>query len=442
MKKRLSIIAFLIASGMAAAFFLMPWNSMLEKRVLAMLESKGLQNVSMHIDTVGINKASLTDITIGKENPLRLRSLSLKYTIGELLGGNLQELALEGLELELRETEKGWALTGLDALPSQNGNKRSIDIPSMLASLPFSAISVTDGTLNISGYSLQGTVPFSATFAKSVFKLLTGPADLSIGNKNISLGAFAIDAAPDINKGWSGNWALSSLDPGQDLPVPPLKAAGNITAFGPTIHMDGDAYNDGKDYRGSLSAVFNLEKPQDNQIKLTSASFPFKEGRISTANVILKMPMTVKLQIQKVSVDALMQALTGKKVSATGTFSGSIPVTIKKDGGFLVGKGALNADTSGIIQMPPDAIPGDNAQIDLVRDVLENLQYSLLSANVDAAKGGKMTVRLNLEGKNPDVYNGRPIKLNVNLTGDLLDFVQQNIMLFNTPEKILERETR
>ena len=89
--------------------------------------------------------------------------------------------------------------------------------------------------------------------------------------------------------------------------------------------------------------------------------------------------------------------------------------------------------------MVPGAIPGDNQQIALVREILKDLHYSLLSVAVDSGKDHKLSVMLALEGNNLSVYNGRPVKLKVHLSGDVLNFIQQNLTAFTDPKQLLKQ---
>jgi hypothetical protein len=201
-----------------------------------------------------------------------------------------------------------------------------------------------------------------------------------------------------------------------------------------------------KGYTASFHAGYNLVDSAKSQLTVDQVIIPFQSGVISAAKIAVPLngdkPITVNTKVQKVSIDALLQKLTGERVSATGTVSGSVPIIVKRDGSFMVGKGSLQADGEGQIQMPGDVIPGDNQQVALVRQILEDLHYKVLTAAVETNGDKGITVHLSLEGNNPDVYGGRPVKLNVNLTGDLLDFIRQNAMLITNPEKLLEQGTK
>ena len=136
-----------------------------------------------------------------------------------------------------------------------------------------------------------------------------------------------------------------------------------------------------------------------------------------------------------------MQTLTGSKATATGGVSGTVPLTIGRDGSFRIGNSALTADGPGVIALSPEAIPGDNPQVALVRDVLKNLHYTVLSLGLDSTPGGKLTAVLVVEGKNPDVEKGRTIKLQVHLSGDLLELLSQNLKLMTDPKTFLEQHS-
>jgi hypothetical protein len=149
-------------------------------------------------------------------------------------------------------------------------------------------------------------------------------------------------------------------------------------------------------------------------------------------------PIRLNLEIRDVSVDALLQMATSNKATGTGTVSGTIPVSIAPDGAIRFLQGSLRAKEAGTIIMTPDAIPGDNQQITLVRDILKNLHYKVLSVGVNSSTNNKQAILLHVEGNNPDVYEGRPVKLNVQLNGDVLNLIQQSVMPFTNPKQLLK----
>ena len=134
-----------------------------------------------------------------------------------------------------------------------------------------------------------------------------------------------------------------------------------------------------------------------------------------------------------------MQILTRERVSATGSVSGDLPLIIERNGNFSFGKGKLQADSPGTITLPPDAIPGDNAQIAMTRDILKNFHYKILSLSISSGMDGKTPILITLEGNNPDMYNGKPVKINVRLSGDVLNLIRQNVLFLTDPKSILKQ---
>lgn len=406
-----------------------------------MLSARGIENLDFRLEDVGLNGATLADVKLGKENPLLLDRVKLDYSLKELIEGQLRDITLGGLIVQIRETEAGWVVTGLDALtPKDARQAEPLDIPAILSSLPFRSMRIEDSRLTVTGTDINATIPFDVTL-KDNLQIDTEPTTFRTGAREISVSeTMIVLSLQQEEKSWSGSWSVASISAGDDIPLPPVAGAGTLSVSGSAFAFEGDFYSADKDYRATLAGQADVSAPAKNILRIVSASAPFKKGRVSTGGVDLKFPMTLPLKIEKVSVDELMQSFTGQKVNATGTLSGTVPMTIGEGGDYTIGKGTLKADGAGRISMPPDVIPGDNAQVELVRKILENLQYSILSFAVTPGKGRNMAILLTLEGRNPDVYDGRQVKLNINLTGDVLDIVEQNIMLFKSPEKLLQRE--
>lgn len=435
----------LVLGVLGAACFLLPWKSILEDRVTAMLQFKGYQNISFQIKDIGLRHATLEQIRAGREDPMVLESVEIQYSLRELLNGKMQSVVLTGIDFDIREQESGvWRMDGMDVLSGRK-DARPFDLGEVIQSLPLTSLSVKDSHLRITGKAFQVSIPFSLTVTKTpVMSLngLFGATDLMIGADRIAIGRSDFKAFP-VNGGggdWAGEWRVESIDPGKILPSPILRGKGDFSLKKSLVRLGGDFVSDDQAYNASLEIKADLHDPKSYETKLSSASFPFKEGHVSTQDVVLKMPLSAVIDVRNVSVDAMLQSLTGNRVKATGTVSGSVPVTVHPDGRYIFGKGALTADGGGQIQMEADAIPGEGDQIALVRDILANFQYSLLSTDIVSGEDGKIAVLLKLEGNNPDIYNGRVVKLNVNLTGDVVDFVQQNIMMLNTPERLLKQD--
>lgn len=450
MIKRLAIllVLFLVLGG-TAAYFLLPWNKIIENRVTVFLHNNGVSNVSFQIDRIGLHTARLNNIAIGAENSLRLQSMTVAYQPREILDGRIETIELSGLAFQLTQTPDGWRVDGFDvpgSVADEAGDSPAARILAILDSLPVQSVSITDSTLRIDGKVFDTSLPFRLTLTKgekSVLDMTVLATSLELEKSGFSIGEWHVMAEQQEDKSWQGNWTLNSIDTSNLLPAPVMDANGIIKMDENAIFLEGTTSGTDKSYKAAFSALVDFMAPDKNKVTLQSGSFPFLNGSISTRNIDIPMNrtknLTVTVSVQKISIDVMLQKMTGERVSATGTVSGTLPIIIRPDNSFVLGKGTLKADTEGVIKMAAEAIPGDNQQIELVRQVLENLHYQLFSASVEPSADGKMAVRLALEGSNPDVYNGRLVKLNVNLTGDVLDFITQNAILFGNPEKLLEQ---
>lgn len=265
------------------------------------------------------------------------------------------------------------------------------------------------------------------------------------GQLSAMLGDVEASITPAANgNGGSGTWKISAIAiAGAPLDVPALQGAGTIAVTRDKIKIDGVL----KSADSSYKALFNVDAPLASdkaKLVITSVVMPWNEGTLRSSDIVVPLygnaPIAVKLEMQHVSVNALMQVATGNRAAASGTMSGALPVLIRRDGSFSVEQGSFSADGGGAIILPPDVIPGDNAQVALLRDVLKDFHYSVLSLGVDSGKDNKLSMLLSLQGNNPDVYNGREVKLNVHLTGDLLDLLTQGLMPINDPQQLLKQE--
>lgn len=246
-----------------------------------------------------------------------------------------------------------------------------------------------------------------------------------------------------IAGGMTGVWHVEEIT-GSELPleIPALRAEGKMRWEGRALSIDGNLASDDKKYKAAFALDYPTAKPDKAVFRLASATLPWNGGTLSTRDVEVPLnkttPILVRLNVHQVSLNALMQQTTNKRASATGVISGMVPVSIDRNGNFIFKTGTLQALNGGTLVLPPETIPGDNPQVALVRELLTNFHYSVLSLGVSSGKDDKLSMLLSLQGNNPDVYNGRAVKLNVNLTGDVLDLLKQSLAL-KDPKKMIEQ---
>lgn len=444
------LVILLLALLIGGAVAFVPWRQALEGQIKSILSAQGFENVGLTVAGLGWRGLILKDVTFGGDTPLTLRDVSVDYTLAELRHRQVGGLTFNGLSLQARQQNGQWVVDGFEGLMAKPGTKSAFKIPDTtgsLAFIPFHRAAVKDSNLQVFAEVWSLALPLDLTWQNE------GAPELSYQGSGITFDAGGLHA--DVNgvtaslkllpdeKLWKGDWSVQSLTlNGAPAEIPALKGQGTIEASATVITVQGGFKSADGRYDVSLRYRHDLSDNLKSTLTILSATLPWKGGQLAVKGIDVPVngtqPIRVNLQVKNVSIDDLMKTLTGKRVSATGVVSGEVPVVVQRDGGFTIQKGTLNALGPGTISMPPDAIPGDNQQIDLVRDILKDLRYSQFSVQTENDANNNFAVLLALEGHNPAVYDGRPVKLNVRLTGDVIDFIQQNLMLLNNPEKLLK----
>jgi hypothetical protein len=114
-------------------------------------------------------------------------------------------------------------------------------------------------------------------------------------------------------------------------------------------------------------------------------------------------------------------------VSATGRLSGLLPARVSPDI-LVVTKGTVAADGGGVLSITnpavTQALASDNQAVQLLSEALRNFEYDTLAATLDIAPEGAGALGLVLQGANPEVLEGYPFDINVNLETDLSQFAR------------------
>lgn len=319
------------------------------------------------------------------------------------------------------------------------------------AQLKVKDIGLTSVTLE--GISLGGAMPLALESLKVNYSLkelwegrltqvtLSGIA-LKWGEVAATSYETAFVSVPDGKNEWKGTWTSKDITvSGLPVEIPVTESSGTWQVSPKELVLKGIWGSADKSYSASFTVNYDLTDATASVTKLHSFTMPWSGGSIALKDATIpfaKKAYTLNVIVKGISVDTLLQSLTGNRATGTGVVSGTVPITLKPDGTFVLNAGSLKAESPGKIVMQPDAIPGDNAQVDVVREVMKDFHYNVLSASVETPAKNKLSVGLTVEGNNPAAYDGRPVKLNVHLSGDVLDFVQQS-MAVNDPQKLLKQ---
>lgn len=447
MKKYFLPLTLLLILVVTAVF--LPYHAWLEKRLEVMLEAKGFDNVALTISNVGLNGASLENVSIGGENKLTIKNIALAYSPRDLWNGSLRDLSIAGVSVDVKQDQGIWVVSGLSPKSNTSAPLAVPLTPAQLAGIPFERIKLEDSLVTIILEGGKLSLPLDLSWQKTPQSQFTYNGDdlaFKFGALDVAAENLTLDASIDEdNSKWAGPWALKALTvAGTSIPVPVMKGEGDLALDQARAVIKGKLISDDKLWQADFSVTYDFTASAQSNLTILQAGMPWKEGRIDIRNVTIplfgKESIKMTLQIEKVSVQELMESLTGDRIAATGKVSGALPLIIGRDGKITVLPGDLKSVGPGTISMPPDVIPGNNEQVALVRQILEDLNYTGLSIALKNDASGRLGVMMSFEGNNPDVYNGRPVKLNVNLTGDVIEFIQQNILLLTNPEQFIQQE--
>lgn len=193
-----------------------------------------------------------------------------------------------------------------------------------------------------------------------------------------------------------------------------------------------------------LDVRYSARELVSKRLAISTLSLQSKDGEVTTQNVNIDLfrpsETALTLDIKNVPLDFIMRLLTGNRAKATGNVSGKFPLVLHKDRSITVGNATMSTLGAGTLIVAPDAIPGDNEQVTLIRSALSNFHYQEFALQADSTKDKKLSILLQLRGNNPDVYNGREIKLNVRLQGDLIETFMQSVSTMTDPMKFLEQK--
>lgn len=440
-----------LLATVALAYFVVPWRVVLEDQLRNALISQGLKEANFTITNVGLESATLENVKLGRDKPLLLSKITIHYSLRELMTGKLGSVELSGPDLNIRQEDKLWKIAGLEEWQASRVSDAPFLLPvsnEALAATPFDALLVEGGRLRITTSAWQMEAPFNLSLlrdAQPLFSVKSQTIDFKSGSISGSTGALALEVKANPDKGqWEGNWSLPSIQIAgikDDLPV--LDGKGTVTAFADRVEVRGRLASADNSYSLSFGTNTDLVSPNKSTLTILETMMPWMQGHLSAQQITIPLgepkPVQVGLNLQNVSIAALLQELTGKETVATGSLSGILPITFSQKGDLSVQDAVLQTNETGTIKLPPESIPGDNPQVAFVREVLMDFHYTNLSAKIENTQDNKLSVTLVIEGNNPSVQAGRPVKINVHLKGDLLNFIEQNILWLYDPIKLMER---
>lgn len=331
-----------------------------------------------------------------------------------------------------------WALTESEAKPKP----LDLPMPDALAGIPLNKITVTEAQINVQGEGLEAGTGLHAELVmqpEPAVKIEGDEATITPeGSDGYRISKWQANIEAKDNR-WRGRITLPKVvslgeEPVKWLPVS-VTASPVIEATRISVPLTA------KHEKFELDTTVNVNT--DQQIKLDKTALNVAGGTIrSVSPIVLGRDSQTKLAFKHISLEQLLEFVLGDEdsVKATGVVSGMIPVGYK-DGLVSIGTGALNSETTGLLSLGADQL-GDMAaggeQVANVAKLIRHFEYDSLALTTTTDEDGATSFKVALKGRNPEVYEGARVHLNINLQGDVIEAITAYLGLYELPEQLLK----
>lgn len=156
------------------------------------------------------------------------------------------------------------------------------------------------------------------------------------------------------------------------------------------------------------------------ELIMSDVSAQVLDGQIKVDSLVYQVEAQTSqfdVAVADVSVGAML-ALVSDEVSGRGRLYGTLPVTLSPRGAIVDG-GALTARPPGGYLSYGGAVPGSSPGLELAFRALQNFNYDHMNVDVDYVPEGDLDLNVRLQGRSPDVENGRPIHFNLNISQNI-----------------------
>lgn len=448
------ILLLLIIAAISAAILWrsLPYKNFIKSQIIKTLESKNIKISSLKIDNVDNFGIAISDIELDGNNPIKLAKLSAQYDLQDVLSGKVKNIEADDLELNLYSKDDKILIGGLeDFLKNNKGSSGSIKIPTDNESLKnILPDNLSIKNLNISGdyNNIKLHIPLNIYSGFNPFAFLNVDSNtirVEAHPYDVSIKDLKINSSLGEDKKWHGSLSSPDVEISgiEESELPAFALNSDFTLGEDEISANiylSDKLNTTK---ADIKLIGSLNDIKSGNIIINHISFPWGGGVISSKNIKIPLsmdkPLSFSVKLKNVALADTLGKMSGDKVKGEGKISGTFPIIYNPDGTIILKEGMAEDIDTGVISVSPDLLPGNNAQLELARNILQNFHYTKLKIMV-SSKGDKSLINLALEGRNPDSPEERPVKFNINLNGDIMPLIQQSIIPFNDIKTLLKQE--
>ena len=182
--------------------------------------------------------------------------------------------------------------------------------------------------------------------------------------------------------------------------------------------------------------VFRLDGA--DRIQVDRAEVSAVGGKVAAAGFTLGSggtPATVPLEVTGLGLGALADQFEVAGLKADGVLDGRLPLvlgdTVAVKAGLLRSRHKGNLAFRSPARAPKERREKEDARLDLVLDILEDLRFDDISISLDGDLAKDVQAVVRLKGRNPKIQEGRPVDLTVHLSGNIGEAVRAEFQNFD-----------
>lgn len=155
---------------------------------------------------------------------------------------------------------------------------------------------------------------------------------------------------------------------------------------------------------------------------------------IPELNIVNNQPQPFVLNLNSIELQNLLSQLDTKALSISGNFDFKLPIALENKS-QQINNGTFKALSSGVIKIDT----GKDTSENIAYQALENFHYTKFSGTIHYDKDGNYKIQLHLLGANPNLYDGFPIKLDLNLKGHLPDLLYSMLITGDIAKPVMDK---
>jgi hypothetical protein len=207
-----------------------------------------------------------------------------------------------------------------------------------------------------------------------------------------------------------------------------------------------------RDVQGTIDLSLDWQRgpPEsaDLVFEIAGLTFDTDYGRVERIDGTIRLdrlwpPRTAtpqRLRIEGLDLGRLVERLEIEALAIEGIMDAALEFSFTEAGRLYIEQSLLEARGPGVIRyrpaQPPPLLASQGANVDLLIAALADFRYDAATATVKGFVDGDNSVALQLQGANPELYEGHPIELNLSLEAPILDLVGAGREVLDLPVRL------